>query len=85
MTRRRLLRGVATVVLIPVLAVGSWLLAAGAWLVTAGILYSPEYVIRVITLGESDVNDYLTNFPHRPLTASSTPFRFETVPGEARC
>jgi CubicO group peptidase (beta-lactamase class C family) len=77
MTRGRLLRGVAIVVLIPVVTVGSWLLAAS-------LLYSPEYVVRVITLGESDVNDYLTNFPHRPLTASSTPFRFATVPEGAR-
>jgi CubicO group peptidase (beta-lactamase class C family) len=75
-TRRRLLKVAVIVVLLPVLA-------AGTWLVTAGILYSPEYVVRVITLGESDVGDYLDNLPHRPLTASSAPSRFETVPEEA--
>jgi CubicO group peptidase (beta-lactamase class C family) len=77
MTRRRLLRGIAVVVLLPVLA-------AGVWLAAASLLYSPEYVVRVITLGESDVNDYLTNFPHRPLTASATPFRFQPAGDDPR-
>jgi CubicO group peptidase (beta-lactamase class C family) len=69
MTARRVLRVVAVIVLIPVVAAASWLLAAS-------VLYTPEYVARVIAWGESDVGDYLANFPRRPLTASPTPRPF---------
>lgn len=69
MNTRRVLRVAAVIVLIPVVA-------AGAWLLTASLMYTPEYVRRVIAWGESDVSDYLVNFPRRPLTASPSPRPF---------
>ena len=66
MNRRRVFRIAAVIVLIPVVAAGGWLLAASA-------MYTPEYVARVIAWGESDVGDYLTNFPQRRLTTSPEP------------
>jgi CubicO group peptidase (beta-lactamase class C family) len=77
MTRRRVLRVAAVIVLIPVLAGGAWLLAAS-------VLYTPEYVRRVIAWGESDVSDYLVNFPKRPLAASSSPRPFAVALDEDR-
>jgi CubicO group peptidase (beta-lactamase class C family) len=67
----------AAIVLIPVVAAGAWLLAASA-------MYSPEYVMRVIAWGESDVGDYLTNFPQRRLTASPEPRPFAVALDEDR-
>jgi CubicO group peptidase (beta-lactamase class C family) len=67
----------AVIVLIPVVAAGAWLLAASA-------MYSPEYVGRVIAWGESDVGDYLTNFPQRRLTASPEPRPFTVALDEDR-
>lgn len=46
------------------------------WLIVAGVVYSPEYVRRVLVWGESDQRDYLENFPSRALDASSSPFTF---------
>jgi CubicO group peptidase (beta-lactamase class C family) len=63
---RRAVRLAALTISLPVLAAGGWLLAAS-------IVYSPVYVARVISWGESDVGDYLNNFPTRPLTASTDP------------
>ena len=77
MKRRRLLRLAAVIVLIPVLPVASWLLAAS-------VLYSPEYVRRVIAWRESDVGDYLTNFPRRQLLASPDPRPFAVALDEDR-
>ena len=39
-------------------------------LVIAILIYPFEYVRRVIAWGESDVKDYLENFPQRPLNAA---------------
>ena len=77
MKRRRLFRLAAVIVLVPVLAVASWLLAAS-------VLYSPEYVRRVIAWQESDVGDYLTNFPRRQLLASPHPRPFAGALDEDR-
>jgi CubicO group peptidase (beta-lactamase class C family) len=76
-TRRRLARVALVVVLLPVIAAGTWLLAAS-------VLYSPEYVARVVTWRESDVGDYLDNFPHRRLTASPDPLSFAIALEEPR-
>jgi CubicO group peptidase (beta-lactamase class C family) len=76
-TRRRALRVGTAIVLIPVAAAGAWLLAASA-------MYSPEYVRRVIAWGESDVGDYLTNFPQRRLAASPEPRPFTVALDEDR-
>jgi CubicO group peptidase (beta-lactamase class C family) len=59
-------------------------LAAGGWILAASILYSPVYVARVITWGESDVGDYLNNFPTRRLTASPDRQRLPIGLAEAR-
>lgn len=66
MPRRRAVRLTALTISLP-------LLAAGGWLLAASILYSPVYVARAMTWGESDVGDYLHNFPTRRLTASTDP------------
>ena len=50
------------------------------WLAGAAVVYSPEYVWRVLTRGESDQGDYLEFFPQRPMVASTTPFMFENAP-----
>jgi CubicO group peptidase (beta-lactamase class C family) len=42
----------------------------------ASIVYSPEYVRRIIAWGDTDVHDYLDNFPSHPLEAAPTPFTF---------
>jgi CubicO group peptidase (beta-lactamase class C family) len=65
------------ILLIPVVAAAGWLLAAS-------VMYTPEYVGRVIAWGESDVSDYLVNFPKRPLTASPRPRPFAVVLDEDR-
>jgi len=72
MTRRRLVRVAALIIVIP-------LVASGMWLLTASVMYSPEYVMRVVTWGESDVGKYLNNFPKRQLTASAEPRQFPTA------
>lgn len=77
MTRRRAVRLTALTISLP-------LLAAGGWLLAASILYSPVYVARAITWGESDVGDYLNNFPTRRLTASTDPQPYPIALDEAR-
>ena len=77
MTRRRVVRVAAVLLLVPVLAVSGWLLAAS-------VVYTPEYVGRVLTWQESDVSDYLVNFPRRPLAASSDPRPFSVALDEDR-
>jgi CubicO group peptidase (beta-lactamase class C family) len=75
--RRRLVRIVAAV-----LAAIALLLVV--WIGVAAIIYPPEYVRRVLLWRDSDVGDYLHNFPHRPLHAATEPFRFESAPEEDR-
>jgi CubicO group peptidase (beta-lactamase class C family) len=57
---------------------------AATWALAAAVVYSPEYVGRVITSGESEYGDYLHTFPLSPLAASQNPFRFEEAPEEDR-
>jgi len=47
------------------------------WAAVGAVLYSPEYVARVLTSRESSVDDYLHNFPLSTISASRTPFFFE--------
>ena len=69
--RRVLLNGGGMVagLLVAVLAIGA-------------IVYSPEYILRVLWMQKSDVNDYLYNFPQRRLEAAPEPFLFEEAPEE---
>jgi CubicO group peptidase (beta-lactamase class C family) len=67
----------ATIALIPVVA-------ASGWLAVASIMYSPEYVFRTIAWGESDVGDYLNNFPKRPLIAAKEALPFPSELDETR-
>lgn len=53
-------------------------------LVVASLIYPVEYVRRIVLWGESDVGDYLHNFPQRPLHASAQPFTFDVALDEAR-
>jgi CubicO group peptidase (beta-lactamase class C family) len=50
------------------------------WPAAAVIVYPGEYVRRVLLWRESDVGDYLHNFPARPLTASPQPRPFDDNP-----
>jgi CubicO group peptidase (beta-lactamase class C family) len=77
MTRRRVVRGIVLIVAVA-------LVAAAAWPVAASVLYSPEYVFRVLAWQESDVGDYLNNFPRRSLTASRQPLPFPERLDDAR-
>jgi CubicO group peptidase (beta-lactamase class C family) len=53
-------------------------------LLIAILIYPFEYVRRVIAWGESDVRDYLENFPQRRLEAAPEPFYFDEAPDEKR-
>ena len=46
------------------------------------LIYSPEYVLRVVRWGDSDVYDY-QKFPERGMAASDKPFFFEEGQNEA--
>lgn len=52
------------------------------WLVGAMVVYSPTYVGRVLSMRESDQNDYLENFPVRILRASPEPRPYDATPSE---
>jgi len=54
----------------------------GLILLIAVLVYPYEYVRRVLAWRESDVGDYLNNFPSHPLSASQAPFTFEEAPDE---
>lgn len=62
-------RRLGGLILVPVLVVV-------AWVGVAAVVYPPEYVRRVVLWRTSDVDDYLHNFEHQPLTASPDPFAF---------
>ena len=47
------------------------------WIGVSAIVYSPEYVSRVLTMRESSQVDYLENFPTRRLHASDDPYRYQ--------
>ena len=46
------------------------------WVAAGAIVYSPEYVYRMLKSRESSVEDYLSGFPLSPLTAPAEPFVF---------
>jgi CubicO group peptidase (beta-lactamase class C family) len=46
------------------------------WILAGAVVYSPQYVWRVLSWGQSDVGNYLDGFPLRPLSASPEPFQF---------
>jgi CubicO group peptidase (beta-lactamase class C family) len=48
------------------------------------LIYSPEYVLRIAQWRESDVSDYLYNFPQRQLEAAPEPFNFDLALVEDR-
>lgn len=54
-------------------ALGAAVAVVAVWLATAAVVYSPEYVRRVVAWRESDLGDYLNGFPNRPLLASADP------------
>ncbi|WP_152039463.1 serine hydrolase domain-containing protein [Salinigranum salinum] len=58
--------------------------AATLWAAIATVVYPRQYVRRVLTWRESDVWDYLDNFPQRQLKAAASPTQFEDAPGENR-
>ena len=53
-------------------------------LLVATLVYPFEYVRRVIAWGQSDVKDYLYNFPQRRLAAAPTAFHFDKGSNEGR-
>ncbi len=53
-------------------------------LLVAILVYPYEYVRRVLIWQESDVGDYLNNFPARELVAAPTAFYFIDAPAEGR-
>ncbi|UCG22888.1 MAG: serine hydrolase, partial [Chloroflexota bacterium] len=66
-----------------------WLIAGLLGLILLGslilaLVYSPEYIYRVLAWQESDYGDYMDNFPHRGLKAASEPFYFELGANEER-
>ena len=71
--------------------IGKWLLwvvgilTGSLFLVIAvfSLIYSPEYVSRVLRWGDADVYDY-QKFPERHMEASSQPFFFKEGRDEGR-
>jgi CubicO group peptidase (beta-lactamase class C family) len=53
-------------------------------LLVASLVYPFEYVRRLLAYRESDMQDYLENFPHRRLEAAPEPFYFDEAPDEER-
>jgi len=54
------------------------------FLLIAVLIYPSEYVRRIVAWRETDVGDYLYNFPSIGLGAASTTFYFEEAIGEQR-
>ena len=50
-------------------------------IITFSIIYSPEYVMRVLRWGNSDVSDYLV-FPERPIAKAESAFHFHDQTGD---
>ncbi len=57
--------------------------ALAGWVAAGAIVYSPEYVWRVLSSGKSDVGDYVDGFPLRELSAAPTSSPFAEAPEEA--
>jgi CubicO group peptidase (beta-lactamase class C family) len=73
--------------MVKVLKVVGWVIGILVGLVALVLLitvlvYPYEYVRRVLAWRESDVGDYINNFPSHPLSASQAPFNFEEAPDE---
>jgi len=65
-------------------AAGAVALLIVSWAVAGAVVYSPQYVSRVLQSRESSVEDYLTTFPLRPLTAAAEPFTFPEALDEGK-
>ncbi len=63
---------------------GALVLLLVVWVGVGALVYSPEYVGRVLTSGQSEVDDYLNTFPVRHLSPSPTPYLFEESLDEGR-
>ena len=66
------------------LIVGILAIALGALIIVGSVQYGFEYVGRLLAWRESDVGDYINNFPQRMFAPSPAPFVFEEAPDEAR-
>ncbi len=53
-------------------------------LILAVIFYPPQYVYRLLVYGESDVGDFMNNFPMRRMSASPNPLYFKETLDEDR-
>lgn len=63
---------------------GSLAVIVVLWSLAGAVLYSPEYMARVLTSWQSEYEDYLYTFPLSPLAASDEPFHFEVDSGAER-
>jgi CubicO group peptidase (beta-lactamase class C family) len=62
-----------------IFVISALMVLLAAILIVSSLVYTPEYVLRVLKWQESDVKDYLYNFPQRRLEASATPFYFDAA------
>lgn len=53
-------------------------------LLVSSIIYTPEYVYRLLAWGESDYYDYRDNFPSRTLEPAPTTYYFQEAHDEPR-
>lgn len=65
--KRYVLRSVLVIIAVIVMIIGGSML-----------IYSPEYMMRIISWGESDIND-VTRFPYRELKRDGDVFYFEEI------
>lgn len=61
------------------MALGAVVVLIAVWAAVGAMVYSPEYVSRVLTSRESSVDDYLYKFPLSHLSASATPYLLRRV------
>jgi CubicO group peptidase (beta-lactamase class C family) len=66
------------------IAFGGLLALVVVWAAAGAIVYSPTYVGRVLTSGQSEFSDYVDGFPLRAIPASSRPAPFASDPDEDR-
>lgn len=66
------------------LIVGILAIALGAVIIVGSVQYGFEYVGRLLAWRESDVGDYMNNFPQRELVAAPRPNIFEKASDEVR-
>jgi CubicO group peptidase (beta-lactamase class C family) len=71
------------IVRVLLLSVGVLIALFALGLLVAAVVYTPEYVGRMLAWRNSDYGDYMHNFPMRSLRASSQPYSFaETLQEE---